>query len=122
MEYRFLNDNSKKAIEENEPVLILVPFDDEVVLIGHIDDAVEHHILLSKLGYNSLDIDKYYRIIADKDGVNWTFVCPSDYMNIQNRDKRLDSFYNNGETAILDVVKHLGLSTEINIPKRYQRQ
>ena len=38
----------KKAVREKEPLLLLISFDGKRVIISHIDEAVEHHILLMK--------------------------------------------------------------------------
>jgi len=91
------------------------------MLIANIDDAPEHNILLKKLNHSELDVDKYFRVIMNKDGADWTFVCPSDYKNIPNRKKRITAFYNDGIDAINEALKMIGFNIEIYIPKRYSR-
>lgn len=64
-----------EAISAKEPLLVLISFDGSTVIMSHIDEAVEHHILLEKAGFDSRDIDKYFRIVLDADdGADWTFV------------------------------------------------
>ncbi len=67
------------------------------------------------------DIDKYFRIIATGDGADWTFVCPTDYKEIPNRNIRIKEFYNDGTDAIINVLRGLNLPENLNIPKRYRR-
>ena len=38
-----------KAIEDKEPLLMLIFFDGKTVIARHIDEAVEHHILLMQI-------------------------------------------------------------------------
>ena len=83
--------------------------------------AVEHHILLAKAGFSDRDIDKYFRLVVDDEGADWTFVCPSDYKGISDRTRRIERFYKDGLNIIGDVLRELGLPDEINIPKRYRR-
>lgn len=110
-----------KAISNNEPLLLLVSFDGETAIISHIDDAVEHNILLEKTGYKSTDIDKFFRIVLDKDGADWIFVCPSDYKHYKNPKRRIEQFYKDGFKAISGVLCKLGYIGGINIPERYKR-
>ena len=110
-----------KAICDNEPLLVLISFDGETVITSQIDEAVEHHILLMKTGFKDTDIDKFFRIILDKDGADWTFVCPSDYKNIQDKQRRIGQFYKDGFSIISDVLHDLGYMVGINIPRRYIR-
>lgn len=110
-----------KAISDGEPLLLLISFDGSSVIISHIDEAVEHHILLEKAGQDSRDIDKYFRIVLDSDGADWTFVCPPDYKGIEDKQRRITAFYKDGFTAISGVLSELGFMVGINIPKRYRR-
>jgi hypothetical protein len=111
----------ENAIKKDEPLLMLVSFDKKKVLLSNIDDAVEHYILLKKLGYPETGIDKYYRVVVNKDGADWTFVCPADYKNIEDKDRRIKIFYSEGVSAISEALKIIGYEIEINIPKRYKR-
>lgn len=110
-----------KAISENEPLLVLISFDGKTVITSQIDKAVEHHILLMKTGYKDTDIDKFFRIVLDKDGADWTFVCPPDYKNISDKQRRIGQFYKDGFSIISDVLHDLGYMVGINIPRRYRR-
>lgn len=110
-----------KAILEDEPLLILISFDGETVIMSHIDEAVEHHILLMKAGFKDTDIDKYFRLVYTNQGSDWTFICPSNYKNILIKEKRIERFYNDGFSIITDTLKKLNLNTNIEIPRRYRR-
>lgn len=72
----------QEAIAQKEPLLVLISFDGKTVIMSHIDEAVEHYILLMKAGFSDKDIDKFFRIVLDDEGADWTFVCPPDYKNI----------------------------------------
>ncbi len=108
-------------IEKKEPLLIAISFDGETVLIAHLDDSFEHHILLAHFGINQTDIDKYFRIVVDNDSAEWTFVCPPDYKEINDRKRRITQFYNDGITAISRVLSDIGYFSDITIPRRYRR-
>lgn len=109
------------AISHKEPLLVLISFDGETVVISHIDEAMEHHILLMKAGFSDKDIDKYFRLVLDSEGADWTFVCPPDYKNISDKTRRIKQFYKDGFAVISDVLQELGFMVGINIPRRYQR-
>ncbi|MCL2580333.1 MAG: hypothetical protein FWE32_09960 [Oscillospiraceae bacterium] len=85
------------------------------------DECVEHHILLQKVGLPSRDIDKYFRIIFDSESANWTFVCPPGYKGIARKDKRITAFYSDGFGVISAFLAALGRLVDITIPKRYRR-
>lgn len=110
-----------QAVAENEPLLILISFDGKTVIMSQIDEAVEHHILLLKAGFSDKDIDKYFRLVLDENGADWTFVCPPDYKGITDKTRRIKQFYKDGNSVISDVLQQLGFSSDINIPKRYRR-
>ena len=109
------------AVRADEPLLVLIPFDGKTAIMSQIDEAVEHHILLMKAGYKDTDIDKFFRIVLDKSGADWTFVCPPDYKNIPFKDKRIEAFYKDGFAVISDFLHSIGYLVGINIPKRYRR-
>ncbi len=109
------------AINQKEPILILISFDGETVIMSHIDEAVEHHILLMKTGFSDKDIDKYFRLVLDSESADWTFVCPPDYKGITDKTRRIKQFYKDGFAVISDVLQELGLMVGINIPRRYRR-
>ena len=110
-----------KAIADDEPLLAAISFDGKTAVISQIDEAMEHHILLMKAGYKDTDIDKFFRIVLDKSGADWTFVCPPDYKNIPFKDKRIEAFYKDGFAVISDFLHSIGYLVGIDIPKRYRR-
>ena len=110
-----------KAIADDEPLLAAISFDGKTAVISQIDEAMEHHILLMKAGYKDTDIDKFFRIVLDKSGADWTFVCPPDYKNITFKDKRIEAFYKDGFAVISDFLHSIGYLVGIDIPKRYRR-
>lgn len=109
------------AIHHKEPLLMLISFDGETVIMSHIDEAVEHHILLMKTGFSDKDIDKHFRLVLDSESADWTFVCPPDYKGITDKTKRIKQFYKDGFAIISDVLQELGIMVGINIPRRYRR-
>ena len=68
--------------------------------------------------YNIYD---YFRIIFDNEGADWTFVCPPNYKNITNKEKRITEFFNDGVDAITEFLKQIGYDVPINVPRRYRR-
>lgn len=110
-----------KAIADDEPMLAVISFDGKTAIISQIDEAMEHHILLMKAGYKNTDIDKFFRIVLDKSGADWTFICPPDYKNIPFKDKRIEAFYKDGFAIISDFLHSIGYLVGIDIPKRYRR-
>lgn len=110
-----------KAMAADEPLLALISFDGKTAVMSQIDEAMEHHILLMKTGFKDTDIDKFFRIVLDQSGADWTFVCPPDYKNIPFKDKRIEAFYKDGFAVISDFLHSIGYLVGINIPKRYRR-
>lgn len=111
----------QNAIAADEPLLVLISFDGETVIISQIDEAVEHHILLRKVGIRDTEIDHYFRLVLDREGADWTFICPPDYRNIQNKERRIEAFYKDGFSIISDVLHQMGYLVGIDIPRRYRR-
>jgi hypothetical protein len=109
------------AMEHDEPMLAAISFNGKTAVIAQIDDAVEHHILLMKTGFKDTDIDKFFRIVFDRDGADWTFVCPSDYKEIEFKEKRIEHFYKDGFSVISEFLHEIGYLIGIDIPKRYRR-
>ena len=105
---------------DEEPLMAVIAFDGSKAVVSPLDEAVEHHILLAK-ALDSFDIDKYYRIIFDNEGVDWTFVCPPDYKGINNKEKRIAEFFKDGVDTITSFLNEIGYDVPINIPKRYLR-
>ena len=62
------------AIREDDAFLAVISFDGKKAIMCQIDEAMEHHILLMKNGYKDTDIDKFFRIVFDKSGADWTFI------------------------------------------------
>ncbi len=114
-------DAVNKAMAADEPLLVLISFDGQTVIMSQIDEAVEHHILLMNAGFKDTDIDKFFRIILDKSGADWTFICPPDYKNIPYKDKRIEAFYKDGFAVISDFLHSIGYLVGIDIPRRYRR-
>ena len=110
-----------KAMAANEPLLALISFDGETAIMSQIDEAMEHHILLANAGFKDTDIDKFFRIVLDRSGADWTFICPPDYKNIQYKDKRIEAFYKDGFSVISNFLHSIGYLVGIDIPKRYRR-
>lgn len=111
-------------IRAKEPVIFAIPFcydNGEPILMSMLDDSVEHHILLSHFEVNPTYIDRYYRVVADTESAEWTFVCPPDYEGIKDRQKRIAQFYNDGFSAISKVLTEINYPVNITIPKRYRR-
>lgn len=115
------NEDVNKAIAADEPLLAVMSFDGKTAIMSQIDEAMEHHILLMKAGYKDTDIDKFFRIVLDQSGADWTFICPPDYKNIPFKDKRIEAFYKDGFAVISDFLHSIGYIVGINIPKRYRR-
>jgi hypothetical protein len=109
------------AIQSDDPLLLLVGFDESKALVANIDDALEHSVLLKRLGYKETEIDGFFRVVLNRQGADWTFICPSDYKGISDRDRRIETFYNDGIQAISKAVGQLGYDVKIDIPARYRR-
>jgi hypothetical protein len=110
-----------KAMVTDEPLLVLISFDGETVIMSQIDEAMEHHILLMNAGFKDTDIDKFFRIVLDRSGADWTFICPPDYKSIPFKDKRIEAFYKDGFAVISSFLHSIGYLVGIDIPKRYRR-
>ena len=111
----------ENAVNADEPLLVLVSFDGETIIASQIDEAVEHHILLKKIGLPDTDIDKYFRLVVDRSGADWTFVCPAGYSTITRKDKKIEGFFKDGMRIIPKALKAIGYDVPVNIPKRYRR-
>lgn len=109
------------AMAKDEPMLAAIAFDGKTAYVGEMDEVVEHHILLMKTGHRGTEIDQYFRIVFDRDGADWTFVCPPDYHNIPFKDKRIERFYKDGFSMISEFLHEIGYLVGIDIPKRYRR-
>ena len=114
-------ENFLDAVNADEPLLVLIAFDGSRLIASQIDEAVEHHILLKKAGFPDTDIDKYFRLVVDKSGADWTFVCPENYSSITRKDKKIKEFFKDGMCIIPEALKQIGYDVPIEIPKRYRR-
>ncbi|MCM1577895.1 MAG: hypothetical protein NC078_03750 [Ruminococcus sp.] len=109
------------ACDRDEPFLALVSFDGQTLIVSRIDEAVEHNILLLKAGFSDRDIDRYFRLVVDKPGADWTFVCPENYSNITRKGKKTEEFFKDGMRIIPKALSAVGYNVPIEIPKRYKR-
>lgn len=114
-------DNVTSAMEQDEPLLVLISYDGETLITSQIDEAVEHHILLRKVDIPDTDIDKFFRLVVDRSGADWTFVCPSNYSSVTRKDKKIEGYFKDGMRIIPTALKAIGYDVPINIPKRYRR-
>lgn len=110
-----------EAMQVNDPLLMLVSYDGKEILLANIDDAFEHHVLLKKLDYKETAIDKFFRVVLNQEGADWTFVCPKNYKGIGSQEKRIEIFYNDGIVQISKAIQKIGYNAEIQIPQRYRR-
>ena len=109
------------AVNKDEPLLAVISFDGREAIVSHIDDAVEHHVLLANAGRKSTDTDKFFRVVFDRSGADWTFICPPDYKEIAHKVHRIEIFYKDGFSEISEFLYAMGYVVGINIPKRYRR-
>jgi hypothetical protein len=123
MEIRYYPDKEHVAAAKkvDDPLLILIANDEKRMLMAPMDDSFDHVILLKRLGFSEGDIGQYFRVVLNKDGADWTFVCPGDYKNIPAKQKRIERFYNDGFDIIAKGIKKMGYSVPIEIPKRFRR-
>jgi hypothetical protein len=110
-----------EAIKADEPLIAAIAFDREKAIISQLDESVEHYILLQKVGISGAEIDKFFRIIFDKDGADWTFACPANYKSITDKTRRIAAFYKDGFSVISEFLAEINYFCEIKIPKRYRR-
>ena len=111
----------EQAVADKDLMFAVILFDGSEAIVSHADEAGEHYILLEKAGRSGADIDKYFRIVFDEEGADWTFVCPEDYKNISDKTRRIAQFYKDGFKIISEFMKSFGYSGGVNIPKRYGR-
>ena len=111
----------KTAIQADDPLLLLVSHDGQRLIVSSIDAAGEHLILLRLAGFNDMDLDKYFRLVVNKDGADWTFVCPENYRNITDKSRRIQQFYKDGFATIPEALHEIRYMVGIDIPRRYRR-
>ncbi len=116
---------SRKAVEEaqkaDDPILALIALDGGSMLLGPIDECLEHVILLKQLGHPEQDLDQYFRVVLNRKGADWTFVCPPGYKNIPSKEKRIEQFYSDGFKIIPAALKTIGYDVPLEIPVRFRR-
>ena len=111
----------RTAMDNDDPLLVLVSYDRKELFAACVDDALEHSILLAKLGRRETEIDSFFRIVLNKGGADWTFACPVEYKNIPDREHRISQFYSDGIEIITEGILALGYNCKIDIPSRYRR-
>jgi len=111
----------ESAIKNDDPLLVLVACSGEEAIVSNADDSMEHYILLKQAGHSELEIDNYFRVVVNRSGADWTFVCPASYANIQDRYRRIEKYYEDGIDEISKTLKLLKYDVPINIPTRYRR-
>lgn len=111
----------EEAIEKDEPLFAVISFDGSEAIVSHADEVVEHYVLLEKSGISGTKIDKYFRIVFDKSGADWTFICPPDYKGISDKQRRIAEFYKDGFAIISSFLSEIGYLVDIVIPQRYKR-
>lgn len=121
MNIELYSESGIDILKSDDTKLALISFDSETAITALVDEAVEHNILLEKTNRKGTDIDKYFRIIYDRESADWTFICPAEYKGITDKIKRITAFYNDGFTAIAKFLSEIGYYSDINIPKRYRR-
>jgi len=109
------------AIKNDDPLLVLLSYDGKIGIVSNIDDAMEHVILLKKVGRKETEIDSFFRLVVNRQGADWTFVCPANYQGIKDRIKRIEKFYVDGHRIIEEGLKLLGYDVPIKIPLRFRR-
>lgn len=110
-----------KAMNDDEPMICAISFDGNTAILSALDYGFEHNLLIGKAGYQETDIDKFFRIVFDKKGADWTFACPPDYKQIQLKPYRIKTFYKDGISVIAEFLSEIGYCVGVNIPERYRR-
>ena len=99
---------------DSEPLMAVIAHDRSHAVVSLLDEGCEHHLLLAK-ALDKYNIDEYFRIIFDNEGADWTFVCPPNYKNIANKEKRITEFFNDGVDAITDFLKQIDYDVTADI-------
>ena len=105
----------------SEMFILAITYDEETAAIAPIDEAPEHYILLNKAGIGEINLDRCFRVVFDDKAAEWTFVCPSDYAHIADKQKRIAQFYKDGCRTISHVLSDMGYMIDLTIPRRYRR-
>ena len=99
----------------SEMFILAITYDEETAAIAPIDEAPEHYILLNKAGIGEINLDRCFRVVFDDKAAEWTFVCPSDYAHIADKQKRIAQFYKDGFRTISHVLSDLGYMIDLTI-------
>ena len=99
----------------SEMFILAITYDEETAAIAPIDEAPEHYILLNKAGIGEINLDRCFRVVFDDKAAEWTFVCPSDYAHIADKQKRIAQFYKDGCCTISHVLSDLGYMIDLTI-------
>lgn len=99
----------------SEMFILAITYDEETAAIAPIDEAPEHYILLNKAGIGEINLDRCFRVVFDDEAAEWTFVCPSDYAHIADKQKRIAQFYKDGFRTISHVLSDLGYMIDLTI-------
>lgn len=99
----------------SEMFILAITYDAETAAIAPIDEAPEHYILLNKAGIGEINLDRCFRVVFDDKAAEWTFVCPSDYAHIADKQKRIAQFYKDGFRTISHVLSDLGYMIDLTI-------
>lgn len=99
----------------SEMFILAITYDEETAAIAPIDEAPEHYILLNKAGIGEINLDRCFRVVFDDEAAEWTFVCPSDYAHIADKQKRIAQFYKDGCRTISHVLSDLGYMIDLTI-------
>jgi hypothetical protein len=108
-----------KCLQIKAPVLILIKFDKSEVIMGNAEDYGNYNLLIIKAGYISEDIEHYFKVTTKDDGVEWIYICPSNYKGIKSRYKRGSRFFSDGMKIIEDVLNTLKIPSRISIRNKY---
>lgn len=108
------------AAERDDPLIAVISFDGKSAIAAPAMESGEHHILLQQNNIRSTDIDRYFRIVFDRESADWTFICPPDYKGLaMDEERRVGAFYRDGFSLISEFLEEMGYIVGIRIPRRY---
>jgi hypothetical protein len=122
MNIRYFPDQAaiEKAKQEDDPLLLMVAFDQQEALLATVDFASDHSTLIRKVGLPDERIDSFFRAILNRQGAEWIFVCPATYKDIPERGSRTDQYLNDGVDAFSAAIQAIGYEVKITIPSRFR--
>lgn len=121
VDIKWFHTEEGEILPTEEPLIAALAVDGSHAIAALLDEGVEHSVLLRQVMGTDRDIDKYFRIVFDGSGADWTFVCPMTYKGITNKQKRIEQFYKDGIDTIIAFLRQLGYPEIVEIPKRYRR-